>query len=217
MPPLHLGRPHSPCPTDDDPLSVRGGTRQQTLLTGSSFTPPRGRPPCGGIHRRDLFLGARWIPPQGGHNRRESGRISRPRDPRVRAVHGFASSGITGARDSTRFPSIMAALRGYPSCSQKKVAAMDTPAWRPSSRWREGAASQKRLLTGANPLGYGPVSGWGGLRGSSGPTGAMTAGRRPGRSEGGQDVRLSVPRSPPQPLAGQRQKKAGSGLKALLP
>src|SRR6056297_3177021 len=55
------------------------------------------------------------------------------------------------------------------------------------------------------PLGYGPVSGWDGLRGSSGPTGAMTAGRRPGRSEGGQDVRLSVHRSPPRSMAGQRQ------------
>jgi len=27
-----------------------------------------------------------------------------------------------------RFPSFLAALRGYPSCSRQKVAAMDTPA-----------------------------------------------------------------------------------------
>src|SRR6056297_2194258 len=84
-----------------------------------------------------------------------------------------------------------------------------------ASWWPRESASQRRLLTGAKPQGYGRVSGWGGLLGSSGPTGAMTAGRRPGRSEGGQDVRLSVPSSPPQPMAGLRQQKAGSGLKAL--
>src|SRR6056297_1347825 len=69
---------------------------------------------------------------------------------------------------------------------------------------------------GARPHGCWPVSGWGGLRGSFGPTGAMTAGRRPGRSEGGQDVRLSVPRSSPQSMTVRRKQKAGSGLKALL-
>ncbi len=85
-----------------------------------------------------------------------------------------------------------------------------------ASRWREGAAQQQRLLTGARPIGYGPVSGWVRVAGSSGPTGAMTAGRRSGRSEGGQDVRPSVPATLTQPMSGQHQEKGGSGLKALL-
>src|SRR6056297_4224502 len=67
------GRPPQPAPAADGTVAERFGASQPALLTGASFTPPRAWPSCGGIHRRDLFSGARWIPPQGGQERRESG------------------------------------------------------------------------------------------------------------------------------------------------
>src|SRR6056297_1187006 len=81
--------------------------------------------------------------------------------------------------------------------------------WIPPHDGRLGVA--ERIRQSATPADWRQtsrlwtVSGWVRVAGSSGPTGAMTAGRRPGRSEGGQDVRLSVPATLVRPMTGQCQ------------